>query len=268
MKNRLAQVILILLCPQFIWAQISTIDRITSYDSVFKRIDFSTQIAISLDKQQTNTFYLNTSLELDHNFKNHTLLYGLFNNTLMIFGQSGILNKGSSQIGFRDKNYRRLYPDIYCKLMWNAMWGLEYRNINGVDLVFRWNKNRDAKRIKFFTGLGLFYDMEKWNWQGVPLALIPPNPEDQYVSNFGLNNYWKIAASITQTIDINSVSYFLFPANDNFLSPQWIFEFNAYFKASSHVNIVCHWDNIRDMHPRVPIGNFFYSYTFGLQVKY
>lgn len=259
--------ILLILCSLSSTAQITNVDRITADDTAYKNIDFSLQLALSADQQQTKSQYLSSNLELDKNFRNRYVLLGMFSNTMINYGTTGILNKGSALLDYRDKHSRKISPEIYAKLQWNGTWGLDYRTIVGIDGVCRLAKD-DKKKFYAYMGLGLFYDWEKWSWNVIPVALQPADAKPQYLNSLRVNSYWKVAAKLSPTIDINTISYFLCPTTKDFFSPRWIFEFNAYLKASNHFNVVLHWDHFYDEQSPLPIKNFFYSYTAGLQIKY
>jgi hypothetical protein len=253
---------------QIAFGQISNVDRIHVYDSAFKKYEFSSQVSLSNDKQQTQYLYLNTGLEVDRNFQNKYLLLGIFSNTLIYTGATGRLNKGAAQVSYRDRNSRKVSAELYGKLQWNQTWGMQKRLFGGCDLVIRLNKQENAHQNNLYGGIGLFYEFEEWNWNGVPPTLKPLDAKTQYIRTVRLSNFWKVSTKISKTVDFNALTYIMFPVNENFKTPRTVLDCNFFFKVSSHVNAVLHWDGIYDENLPVPIGNFFYSYTVGLQGKF
>ena len=249
-------------------AQISNIDRIIAYDTSYKAYDFSAQLAFSDNKQVTRTAVLSSNIELDRNFRSKYVIIGQLINTTVYAGKKGILNKGTALIDYRDKNSRRLSPELYAKVQWNESWGLLLRSLAGSDAVLRVTREKNKNKIRLYTGVGLFYEREQWNWNAVAPDLKPADESTVHKERLRLSHFWKVSAKLSPVVDVNAVSYLLFPMTDQLSSPRWLMEFNTYIKTSDHFNIVLHWDNIYDPIPAVPISNFFYSYNIGIQAKF
>jgi hypothetical protein len=82
-----------------------------------------------------------------------------------------------------------------------------------------------------------------------------------------MNTYLKASAKISKNMDVSATSFIQFPLNEQFFQPRWYMETNLFFSASNNLSFVLHWDHIRDLNRVVPIDNFFYTFSMGIQLN-
>jgi hypothetical protein len=245
-------------------AQVLNVDREANTDSIQKNWEIVSGISFSADRQKKNIVDLNSNFELVRNLNNSYSILGLARNDAVISGKSILQNEGMMHLRYQDLNKRKWSIETFAQYQWNGAWGMEYRYLGGLNLRLKWINN---KKINFYSGLGVFHEWEKWNWSGVSENLIPLNATKQLRNLNRLNNYSKFSAKLSALIDLTLINYLQFPLNKNLMSPRWYVEMNSYFIVSKHLNFVIRWDHIYDKNTLVPIDDFYYSYSTGLQYK-
>ena len=258
-------ILLVLLTPSILSAQIINIDRENSQDSVTKRWEISTLIDFSSDKQVKDLLDLSIKSSLLTKYSNKYALNFIVNNDIVLDGKSTLQNEGMLHLRYRDLDSRKVSSELYLQYQWNGAWGMISRYVLGSNIRY---KIFDETSTDFYIGLGLFYENERWNWEGVEPDITPVDAGEETRQVFRLNNYWKTSKKLSDFADIAAITYFQFPFNQNFLKPRWYFEVNTYFKASKHLNLVIHWDHVLDFAPLMPIDHFYYSYSTGLQLNF
>ncbi len=251
--------------PESVSAQIINFDRENYQDSVSKKWDISTLADLSSDKQVKDLLDLSVKSSFGRRFKNHYSLYLIANNDIVLNGKSTVQNEGMLHLRYRDLDSRKISPEPFIQYQWNGAWGMISRYLAGANLRYKFY---DQPSSDFYGGLGLFYENEKWDWDGVDPDLTPINASVRNRRLFRLNNYWKTSKKLSDFADIAAITYVQFPFNQNFLKPRWFFEVNSYFKASKHLNFVIHWDHVLDFAPVMSIDHFYYSYSTGLQLNF
>lgn len=246
-------------------AQVLNIDREVKEDTAYKGWSLTGKFSISSDKQRNNVLDLDTKLELDRFFTNHYVLVGYFRNSSLSVGSQSVQNYGQYHLRFRDQDTRKISIEAFLQDQWNGAWGMEGRFLLGANVRMRFF---EQKAMDLYTATGIFYERERWNWNGVRKDLVPRDANIIARSMYRLNQYLKFSQKLTETIDLTSVTYFQFPINGPFFKPRWYFESNVNVTASKRLGIVLHWDHILDGYTAVPIDRFYYSFSTGLQVSF
>ena len=247
------------------YSQILNIDREIGSDTVNKKWEGVSGISVSTDKQKRNLIDINSNFELNYNTKSHRVLFGILRNDAVFNGKNTIQNEGMFHVRFRDKDYRKYSIEEYIQYQWNGAWGMDYRYLGGLNFRVRWI---EKKNFDFYTGIGLFKEWEKWNWNGVKENLLPTILDNKLRSVYRLNNYVKLSAKLNKSIDFTTTSFLQFPLEGAFWKPRWYLEANFYVNTSKHTNFVFHWDHIVDDNKLVPIESFYYGFSTGLQINY
>lgn len=246
-------------------AQVLNIDRAMVSDSVPKKWLGFTTLNFSTDKIKKNFLDGSFKAELVRTFNNDYLIVGMLNYDFSLNGSTILQNEGFSQIRYRDNDKHEWSSEIYVQHQWNGPQGMEYRQVAGSNLRKRFF---EKKRLDLYAGLGVFYEKERWNWNGVlNKELYAANPVRNR-SIFRLNHYWKMAYKVNDQLDLSAISYIQCPLNSEFQNLRWFIDLNAYLKISKALNFVVHWDHTYDGYRLVPISYLYYSLNFGIQVNW
>jgi len=247
------------------FSQILNSDRLVSEDTIYKKWRSFVDVSFSSDKIKKSLLDGSSKIEINRYFKNNYILVSSINNDITFNGNDVIQNEGYAQIRYRDNDKHIWSNESFLQYQWNGALGMDYRKVIGSNVRKRLLEN---KKIDLYTGLGLFYETEQWNWSGVENS-------DQYNetptlnrSLFRLNHYWKMAYKLNDNMDISAVSYFQLPLNKDIANLRWFFELNTYIKMTKSTSFVIHWDHTYDKYRLVPISNYYYSLNFGIQLKW
>jgi len=243
-------------------AQVLNIDREKREDSLLKTWDIAVGLSLSSDKQKRNLLESNTSLEFVRNLPSRYFVAGILRNDLEYNGPTQIQNEGLVHFRFRDRDTRKYSPELFIQSIWNGQWGLEYRHYVGASIRARL---LEKKGLDLYTGLGLLQEWERWNWSGVRPELQPSVQSKIFINRWRVNQYFKLSARAGEWVDFSAISYFQPGISSGNILPRWYVDANVYFKAGEKFSLVLHWDHILDSHLAVPIDQFFYGFSFGVQ---
>lgn len=247
------------------FSQILNADRIITEDTINKKWKVFVDVSFSLDKVKKSLLDGNSRIELDRLFKNDYLLVTSFNNEITYNDKDAIQNEGFAQIRYRDNDKHNWSNESFVQYQWNAALGMDYIKVVGSNVRKRLLEN---KKIDLYTGLGLFYETERWNNSGVEYLDQYSATQTLNRSLVRLNHYWKLAYKLNDNMDVSAISYFQFPLNKDIASLRWFLELNTYIKMTKNTNFVIHWDHTYDDYRLVPISNYYYSLNFGIQLKW
>jgi hypothetical protein len=148
-------ILLVLLTPSILSAQIINIDRENSQDSVTKRWEISTLIDFSSDKQVKDLLDLSIKSSLLTKYSNKYALNFIVNNDIVLDGKSTLQNEGMLHLRYRDLDSRKVSSELYLQYQWNGAWGMISRYVLGSNIRY---KIFDETSTDFYIGLGLFYE--------------------------------------------------------------------------------------------------------------
>jgi hypothetical protein len=246
-------------------AQILNIDREIGNDTVFHRFRASFNFNFSNDKQKKNLVDFSNVSEVDMFLKNKYLFILLAQTELALNGVQALENNGFFQFRFRDNDSRKVAPDIFTQYQWNGVQGMEHRTLFGTNARFRW---LEKKKSDLYTSIGVFYEAEKWNPFLSSYAFQKDSLQIVYRNLFRINTSAKFAFKITKDIDFAGTTFLQFPLNSHIGSPRWFFDSNLYFSVNKHLGFTIHYDHNFDTYRPLPIDNYYYTITTGINIKF
>lgn len=243
--------------------QVLVIDREAITDTLKKNYILSGTFSFNSDKQKKNVTDFNSNFEYDRLFKNHYVFISSIKSALTSSGGDLIQNEGVIQLRYQDNDFRKFSPELFMQYQWNGAWGMEDRRLQGINIRERWIEKDGFDLI---TAIGVFREQETWNWKGVSDKLVPVNANIIKKDIFRFNTYIKSAFQISKNIDFSAISYVQFPLSDDFMKPRWFLDGNLNFNFSKHVNFQIHYDHMFDSNRVVPISEYYYSVSTGVQI--
>jgi len=243
-------------------AQILNIDKIDTSDYVNKakfNLTFST--GLEIDKQQTTLFDATNTAELMLQKKKELFIFAA-NYRFTQDGNDDILNTGYFHLRFRHHYKDKIQPESFIQYQWDSERGLVYRALGGANIRYNFFK---GDKWEVNAGLGLMYEVEKWNYSAVDSSKLPANTTPITNNLIKLNSYiranWKTSESSTIILGI-----FLQTRPDIFQprisqTVQWT------ISAGKHIAFNINFSGIYDQSPVVPIHKYYYSISNGIQVK-
>ncbi|MHA8067572.1 hypothetical protein V7S76_12940 [Aquirufa sp. ROCK2-A2] len=256
-------VILLLFIQNILFGQVLVIDRELVSDSLHRNYILSGTFSFNSDKQKNNVTEFNSNFEYDRIFNNNYALISSVKNDLTTNGGIFIQNEGILQLRYRDNDTRKFSPELFLQYQWNGAWGMESRYLEGFNIRQRWI---EKSGFDFITATGVFREQETWNWVGVNESLVPSNADIIRKDIFKFNTYIKSAFQIVKNIDFSAISFVQFPLTNDFMKPRWFWDCNFNFNFSKHVNFQLHYDHMYDSNRVVPISDYYYSISTGIQI--
>ena len=253
----------ILMIQYTVFGQVLVIDRELISDSLHQSYILSGTFSFNSDKQKNNVTDFNSNFEFDRLFKNKYALISSFESELTSNGSDLIQNEGVIQVRYRDNDSRKFSLELFLQYQWNGAWGMENRMLQGINLRERWIEKNGFDLI---TATGVFREQETWNWVGVNESLVPSNADIIKKDIFRFNTYIKSAFQIAKNVDFSAISFVQFPLTNDFMKPRWFWDCNLNFNFSKHVNFQLHYDHMYDSNRVVPISDYYYSISTGIQI--
>lgn len=268
MKNNLLSIVtifIVVFCSSNLHSQVLNVDREGLDNEPKKSLMFISDFSFSSDKNKDDLFDIQSKTEITNFFKNNYLLIGMFNYDLTKNGSDVLQNEGYAQVRFRDNDTRVISNESYIQYQWNETLGMDFRKLLGSNIRI---KVAEKSSYDIYTGTGIFYEMEEWNYGGVRDIDLELFPDHVHQNLFRLNHYWKGAYKINENIDISGVSYFQFPMNNDLLNLRWYLDVNTNVKMTKNSSFLIHYDYTFDNYRVVPIAKYFYSLNFGIRLKW
>lgn len=251
------------LCPFVTFGQILNIDKSDTADYVSKaKTDFNFSTGLEIDKQQITLWdATNTAEFMLQKKKELLILAGSYRFTYN--GPDDILNAGFIHLRYRH-NYKNKYqPEFFLQYQWDNKRGLAYRALTGVNLRYNFWK---ADQWEINAGLGLMYEEEKWNYDGVDTVIKPANPIPIINRLIKLNSYirldWKASANSDVAINI------FLQTRPTIFKPRIAPHIQWNINAGKHVGFSISFTGVYDEAPVVPINRFYYSISNSIQLKF
>jgi hypothetical protein len=246
-------------------SQVLNVDRAIKTDTIFRRIKGSFNFNFSNDKQKRNLVDFTNVSEVDVFLKNNYSFIFLTKSELAFNGLTVLENNGFFQLRFRDNDTRIVAPDVFMQYQWNGVQGLERRALLGMNARINW---MEKKKSDLYTGIGCFYEIEKWNPFLGSYAFAKDSLNVVNRDLFRLNLTAKFALKLSKHIDFAGTTFVQFPLNSYFTSPRWFFDSNFSINVNKYLALTLHYDHNYDAYRPLPIDNYYYSLTTGINIKF
>lgn len=243
-------------------AQILNIDKSDTSDYVKKAtIKFNFATGLEVDKQKITLWDATNTAELMIQ-KNKELFIFAGSSRITYNGPDDILNAGYIHLRFRHNYKNKFQPETFIQYQWDNKRGLVYRRLGGMNL--RYNIWRGDK-WDFNTGIGLMYEEEKWNYDGVDSSKIPIYPKPIINNLIKLNSYVRFDWKPNQNNDI-AINIFI-QSIPSIFQPRIAPHIQWNINAGKHIAFSIAFTGIYDVAPVVPIDHFYYSFSNSIIVK-
>ena len=264
MKNRTTLFVCFLfLYPFLVSGQILNIDKSDTADYINKtKTDFNFSTGLEVDKQQITLWdATNTAEFMLQKNKELFILAGSYRFTYN--GPDDILNAGFIHLRYRHNYKNKFQPESFLQYQWDNKRGLEYRALTGMSL--RYNFWR-GDQWEFNAGLGLMYEEEKWNYDGVDTALHLANTTPIINRFIKINSYVRLDWKASANSDI-AINIFL-QTRPTVFKPRIAPHIQWNINAGKHIGFSLSFSGIYDESPVVPINKFYYSISNSIQLKF
>ncbi len=265
MKARITSLAILLFVTLYGNAQIIDFDALAiASDSTQDTAVWNGYVGASFDieKQRTQLFYLRLESTVSVE-KKRSLMVLTANNKTTFSGAEEVQNTGSARLKYLFNFRKRLFPEAFAQIQYDAQRGLQQRNVIGTNAA--WTAiNKNSHQL--FLHLGLMYEEELWDFTAV-------NAED-------LGNADGSGTELMKTVKINFNPRYVLKINDNSTFSTIIYvqaradNFIVYPRVSPTIRINIFivgnlllssgLSGIYDFRPIVPIDNFYYTWNNSL----
>lgn len=244
-------------------AQIINIDKSDTADYIKKtQFNFNFSTGLEVDKQQTTLWDATNTAEAMLQ-KNKDLFLFAASYRFTYNGPEDILNAGYFHLRYRSHYKDKFQPEPFAQYQWDNKRGLEMRALAGANIRYNMWK---GDKLEFNAGLGLMYEVERWNFDGVDTnkVILDKTPiTNKYIK---LNSYVRMDWKPNSNNDI-AVNVFVQTRPDSFhprIAPHIQWNINA----GKHVGFAISYSGMYDESPVVPIHNFYFSLSNSILVKF
>lgn len=246
-----------------IYAQIINIDKSDTSDYIKKtKFNFNFSTGLEVDKQQTTLWDATNTAEAMLQ-KNKDLFLFAASYRFTYNGPDDILNAGYFHLRYRSHYKDKIQPEPFAQYQWDNKRGLEMRSIAGANIRYNMWK---GDKLEFSAGLGLMYEIERWNYDGVDSNKVPVNKTPITNNYIKLNSYIRMDWKPNSNNDI-AINVFIQTRPTSFhprIAPHLQWNINA----GKHVGFAVSYSGMYDESPVVPIHNFYFSLSNSILVKF
>lgn len=199
------------------------------------------------------------------------LVFRIKNNSLLVaqqfeltsFGEERFLESGFLYLKWKAKKEKRWMPEYFSQLQWAAERGLQFKTAIGTNIRHAFFRD---KRKGGFAGVGVFYEQEKWNYNGVEDELLPLDQSPIKTNLFRANFYLSYKNWIAPNFFIDISGYYQPRLDNAFQYPRFAASMQFAWQINSNLQLITQYQPIYDFQPIVPINKCFYQFstTFSL----
>jgi hypothetical protein len=259
--------VILLVCLLFLYkenrAQIINIDKADTADYQQKpKFNFNFNTGLEIDKQKSTLYDASNTAEMMLQ-KNRELFLLASSYRFTYNGPEDILNAGYVHLRYRHNYKNHLQPESFIQYQWDNKRGLEKRLVGGMNLRYNFWK---GDKVDFNAGLGLMYETERWNFEGVDSGKIPNNPVPITNHFIKINSYIRLD---WKPNDHNEIAFnVFFQTKPDRFDPRIAPHVQWNIRAGKHIGFSISFSGIYDDAPVVPIDHFYYSLTNSIQLKF
>jgi hypothetical protein len=257
-----------LLYPALIFSQILNLDRTVEVDtSNNHHKKYAAILGASFNSVQQTVSFVNGAVNYDFTHfmpKNHILvLSGRADITTS--GNQTLNNIGYAHLRYRDNDTRILSAEPFLQYQWNYTLGLLQRSLAGCNLRVQ-VYNREKADI--YYGVGLMYESELWNYNGVPYDNYYYHYDSTVKNNnVKTNEYIKASITVSPSCDIVT-AIFLQNKIDDFTNTYRLSDYTSInLRISRKLFFSVSGDIAYDNNPVVPIHNINYTLYSSLSIR-
>jgi hypothetical protein len=239
-------------------------DKVSAPNDSIKKWHTSLSAATDFNSEK-EVFDWDTRIDVTKFTAGHHLISGKFSNSFTNTNGSNLQNAGYLHIRFRDNDSRKISPEYFTQYQWDDLRGMQNRYLLGCNMRIMLKENSS---FDCYIGIGLMYEWEKWNYDGVSSDKLPAvHPDFIKTDQVKLNQYVKVSAKIFTTTEITITNFIQTPVDQNIEYPRLANFLQWDIPLSKKVGINLNFESIYDSSPVVPIKKFYYNYQTGFTVN-
>ena len=247
--------LLFLINSSYSQAQILNADRYEVTIDSTKPFKALLDIGFSINKQNTLLFSLDSKVDLSYAKKqNLWVLVGQFK--LFRSGSKNLLNGGFAHARTRFFREHWIHPELFAQYQLDGVRGMEVRLLGGANARFTL---QEYEQGRFHLGLGAMYELEKWNYSGVPAERLPATTEPVVNHFIKVNSYLSFTQQFNKILLLQVTAYLQFRPDSFILYPRLSVDGRLGVVLGKHVQFTVKYTIFHDSLPVVPIDQLFFT---------
>lgn len=236
-------------------AQILNADRYEVTIDSTKPFKALLDIGFSINKQNTLLFSLDSKVDLSYaRGQNLWVIVGQFK--LFRSGSKNLLNGGFAHARSRFFRKNWIHPEVFAQYQLDGVRGMELRLLGGANARFTIKEYEDGR---FHLGLGAMYELERWNYSGVPNDRLP-SIIDPVINHFvKVNSYLSFSQKFNKLLLLQVTAYLQFRPDSFILYPRLSIDGSVGVILGKHVQFTVQYTIFHDSLPVVPIDQLFFT---------
>ena len=236
-------------------AQILNADRYEVTVDTLKPFKALLDIGFSLNKQTNLLFSLDNKIDLSYaKGQNLWVFVGQFK--LFRSGSRDLLNGGFAHARSRFFKRHWVHPEFLAQYQLDGIRGMEWRILAGSNARF---VIKEYEEGRFHLGLGALYEIERWNYSGVPAERLPAET-DPIVNHFvKINSYLSLTQTFYKILVLQITTYLQFRPDSFIRYPRLSVDGRLGIALGKHVQFTIQYNFFYDSLPVVPIEQLYFS---------
>ena len=238
-------------------------DRVSAPTDSSKKWHTSIQAATDFNSEK-EVFDWDTRIDVTKFTANNRLLSGKFSNSFTNTSGSNLQNSGYLHFRFRDNDSRKISAEYFIQYQWDDLRGMKNRYLTGSNMRLM---IKETKKIDCYLGLGLMYEWERWNYDGVAADKLPLiHPDIIKTDLLKLNQYIKVSAKLFTSTEFTFTNFIQTRLDAKIKYPRLASFLQWNIPLSKKVALNLNYESIYDALPVVPIKNYYFNYQTGFSV--
>ena len=252
-----------LLTIQYSHAQVLNMDKVTAPTDSIKKWKVTSAAGTDFSSEK-KVFDSDTKIDITRFLKKKHILSTLFSNSFTKTNGKDIQDLGYVHLRYRDNDSRKISPEFFSQFQWDHLRGMQNRYLIGSNLRLMFV---ESKSLDLYVGIGLMYEWEKWNFDGVDSNKLPIlHPKYIQTKLVKMNQYVKVSTKLFKTTELTFTNFIQARLNDQFVSPRIADFLQWNIPLTKKISINVNFDCIYDVAPIVPIKHYYYNYTTGFAI--
>jgi hypothetical protein len=244
--------------------QVLNADRASSTADSAKKWMLALQGAIDYSSEK-RLFDLDIKADITRLLKNNRLISLLFSNEFEKKVGGNLQNNGFYHLRFRDNDTRKISAEYFTQYQWDDLRGMLSRYLIGSNIRFRL---KETSTFDLYIGIGLMYEWEKWNYDGVSQNKVPTvHPLFLKTPLLKINQYVKVSTKLFKTTEMTVTNFFQARPDKHIITPRIANFFQWNIPVTKKFGLNLNFESIYDADPIVPIDHFYFSYSTGFRLK-
>ncbi|MFC1556368.1 hypothetical protein ACFL6I_07090 [candidate division KSB1 bacterium] len=207
---------------------------------------------------------INNTSEVAVKIKNNSLI---ISNKFELerYGSETVLSGGYFYVKFKDFTERRYMVEYYSQYQWAEARGLDTKYAFGANLRIKAYKNLKGG---LFTGIGSFYEFERWIFDGVKEENLPEDTTPVSTKSLKLNYYISFKSPLWNVLYLDLSLYYHSKIKTLFTDPRVASSTEFSYQINDNVSIGIAYQNIYDFKTIVPIDNWYHRVYYQLSATF